>query len=206
VINNNPSGGTLSGTMAKAAVSGVATFNDIQIDTAGVGYTLNATATGLTLATSASFNITATPTQLIITQEPTNTYNGSNITPAITVEIRDAANNLVASATDTLNVAISTDPSGSATLSGTSSVAAIGGVATFSNLKIDKLGTGFVLTFSSGSLTSAVSSTFNITQAPATKVAFVQNPTNAVAGVNIAPINDSWNSRCEWKYCSNSYW
>ena len=94
-INNNPSAGTLSGTASVNAVAGVATFSDINIDNAGVGYTLDATATGLTTATSAAFNINSVPTQLVITQEPTDTNNGSSITPAMTVEIRDASNNLL---------------------------------------------------------------------------------------------------------------
>ncbi len=58
-IGNNPSGGTLSGTFTDvAAVGGRATFSDISIDLAGNGYTLVASTTGLTPATSAPFNIT----------------------------------------------------------------------------------------------------------------------------------------------------
>src|SRR5438132_10815175 len=36
----NPSIGALHGTLAKAAVAGVATFNDLSIDASGLGYTL----------------------------------------------------------------------------------------------------------------------------------------------------------------------
>ncbi len=60
-INNNPASGTLSGTLTVAAVSGEAIFSDISIDNVGVGYTLDATATGLTTATSASFDIVSPP-------------------------------------------------------------------------------------------------------------------------------------------------
>ncbi len=188
-INNNAGpGGTLSGTLTVAAVNGVASFNDINIDIAGIGYTLDATAAGLTTATSSAFNISQVPTQLIITQQPTDAFNNIAIAPAITVEIRDASNNLVSASTDNITVSFGTDPSaGSATLGGTLTVAAVGGIATFSDLDIDTVNNGYSLSFSSGSLTGATSNTFNITQAPATQLAFVQEPTDAVAGVNISP-------------------
>ena len=58
-IGANPSSGTLSGTTTVSAVSGVATFPNLGIDIAGNGYTLQASASGLTGATSSTFNITA---------------------------------------------------------------------------------------------------------------------------------------------------
>src|SRR3989454_972346 len=47
-IGTNSGGGTLSGTATQPAASGVATFNDLAISASGNGYTLRATATGLT--------------------------------------------------------------------------------------------------------------------------------------------------------------
>lgn len=70
-IGTNPSGGTLSGTLTQTAVAGVATFNDLSISAVGTGYTLVASATGITGGTSATFNITGsgvpTPSGTIIT-------------------------------------------------------------------------------------------------------------------------------------------
>lgn len=61
-IGTNPSTGTLGGTVSVAAVAGVATFSTLNIDKAGNGYTLAASASGLTGATSAAFNVSdATP-------------------------------------------------------------------------------------------------------------------------------------------------
>jgi hypothetical protein len=51
--------GGISGTPTRAAVAGVATFNNISFDTVQTGLVLRATATGLTLADSSGFNITA---------------------------------------------------------------------------------------------------------------------------------------------------
>jgi subtilase family serine protease len=65
-INNNPGGGTLSGTTSAIVVGGVATFNNLSINNAGVGYTLTASSGSLTAATSASFNVNAAaPTTVI---------------------------------------------------------------------------------------------------------------------------------------------
>src|SRR5439155_13237473 len=60
-LGTNPSGGTLSGTKTVTTASGVAAFSNLSIDKAGTGYTLQATASGLTGATSAAFSITAPP-------------------------------------------------------------------------------------------------------------------------------------------------
>jgi hypothetical protein len=59
-ILDNPGGSTLSGTITRNAVNGIATFDDISLNVPGVGYTLNAGSgsTGLTGAVSNSFNIT----------------------------------------------------------------------------------------------------------------------------------------------------
>ena len=51
--------GTLSGTKTVQVVNGVATFSDLSIDQAGNGYTLVATAPGLTSGESTPFNIGA---------------------------------------------------------------------------------------------------------------------------------------------------
>jgi hypothetical protein len=45
-IGSNPSGGTLSGTLTLTVTNGVATFSDLSIDLAGLGYTLHATIGG----------------------------------------------------------------------------------------------------------------------------------------------------------------
>ncbi len=59
-IGSNPGGGTLTctGGLSRNAVAGVATFAGCSINSAGVGYTLVATSTGLTSATSTAFTVT----------------------------------------------------------------------------------------------------------------------------------------------------
>jgi uncharacterized delta-60 repeat protein len=105
----------------------------------------------------------AAPTRLDFVQQPTNTTAGNNITPAVTVQLLDPSNNLINSNSD-VTISLGSNPGGG-TLSGTTTVAAVGGTATFYNLAIDKLGTGYTLTASSSGLTEATSSPFNISAA-----------------------------------------
>jgi alpha-tubulin suppressor-like RCC1 family protein len=56
-IGTNPSGGALVGTVTLPVVNGVATFSNLSVDTPGTGYTLTASANGLSPVTSASFTV-----------------------------------------------------------------------------------------------------------------------------------------------------
>ncbi len=71
------------------------------------------------------------PTQLVFSQQPTNRTAGADFSPAITVMVEDSDGNVDAG--DDSNVTISVS-SGPGTLSGTATVAAVNGIATFSNL------------------------------------------------------------------------
>ncbi|MHA8065014.1 hypothetical protein, partial [Aquirufa aurantiipilula] len=112
--------------------------------------------------------------------QPSNAVAGASISPDITVRIEDANGNLVSS-TASVTLAIGNN-AGSGTLSGTASVNAVAGVATFSGLSINKVGTAYTLAASSSGLTGATSSAFNITVGSASKLTFGTQPSNAVAG------------------------
>ncbi len=75
-IETNPSAGVLSATTNPLnAISGNANFSGVKINQAGSGYTLNATATGLTAATSSAFTIN-NPTPVTSSISPTNKVLG----------------------------------------------------------------------------------------------------------------------------------
>src|SRR5204862_3568325 len=161
-----------------AAVGGVATFANLASDKVGTGYTLAATGAGS--ATSTAFNITAgTATQLVFTVEPSTTAAGAVITPAVQVTAQDAQGNTASGFTGNVTVAIGTNPS-TGTLAGTQADAAVAGVATFSGLAIDKVGTGYTLTATGAG--SATSTAFNITAGTATAPVFSVRRTTARAG------------------------
>src|SRR5207247_1618789 len=75
---------------------------------------------------------------------------------------------------------------GGGVLSGTTSVTASSGVATFSTLSINKTGVGYTLAVSGGGL-GATSGSFDVTPAGATRLVFTIQPGNATAGAAIAP-------------------
>jgi hypothetical protein len=56
-IGTNPSGGTLSGTTTLPTTGGIAAFTDLSVNRSGTGYTLVASATGRSAATSAPFTV-----------------------------------------------------------------------------------------------------------------------------------------------------
>jgi len=85
-----------------------------------------------------------------------------------------------------VTLAIGTNPGGG-TLSGTVTVAATAGVATFSTLSIDKAGTGYTLVSSASGPTGGPSSAFDITAAAAATIAVnAGNNQSAPVGTAVA--------------------
>src|SRR5439155_1266342 len=189
-IGTNQAGGTISGTTtvaAVAAVAGVATFATLNIDNAGSGYRLSATAAGFTGAASAPFDITpATAIQLSFSQQPSTAAAGAAIAPAVQVTALDAAGNTVTGFTGNVTLAIGANP-GAGVLSGTTTVGAVGGVAAFPTLRIDRAGVGYTLSATAVGLTGAASPPFDITAAQPNQLVFTVQPTGTAAGASINP-------------------
>jgi hypothetical protein len=122
--------------------------------------------------------------KLVIVQQPVSAASTAVLTPAVAVQIQDASGNPVNS-TANVSLAIGTNPNGG-TLSGTATIAAVTGTATFNNLSIDKVGTGYTLSASSTGLPTVVSTAFNIVAGPAAKLAFSTQPGNATAGASFS--------------------
>lgn len=148
------------------ADNGVHTFSSVILKTAG-SQNIKATDTASSSLTGTAI-ILVTPSvanHLIFGQSPTSTTLNSTISPAVTVRIVDAYNNvLTGDNVDVVTIALGTNPTG-ATLSGTTSIRVVGGVATFNNLTLNKLGTGYTLVARSGLLSPATSGTFNVANA-----------------------------------------
>ena len=195
-IGTNPATGVLSGTKVVAAVNGVATFSDLNIDSAGTGYTLIAadSASGLLGAVSVSFDITPLPPELAFLSQPSDTEAGGTITPAVQVEIQNASGSRITDATNMVFISIQSDPNGgSSVLSGTEDIgsgffqkAAVAGVATFSDLSIDLEGSEFSLQAASAGFDPIISADFDVT-APPPELAFLTQPSDTVAGGTISP-------------------
>jgi hypothetical protein len=188
-LASNPGGATLGGTLTVTASGGVATFSGLTLTTAASGYTLVATASGLGPGVTSAMTVTpASATQLVITQPPPATVQ-VNKAFAMKASIEDQYGNVVTSAANPVSVAFANNPTG-ATLGGTLTVNASQGVASFNNLTINKVGSGYTLRVSSSGLPSATSNPINVTQngkAPSTLLASA--PAGSVAtDLSLAPL------------------
>jgi hypothetical protein len=98
----------------------------------------------------------------VTTQPPASTPAGSTFsTAASLIDVGSEAIFTDFTGTVSVQIKAGTGPTGS-TLSGTTAVSAVSGVATFSNLSINLGGTTYVLTFSSPGVGSADTNTFTI--------------------------------------------
>jgi len=180
-IETNPGGATLEGTTTVAAVGGIATFADLMLERSGAGYRLEASAGSLTSATSATFTIAAGPaTQLAFSVEPTTLAAGAQFDPAVQVSARDALGNTADEFVGSISVTIETNPVGG-TLTGTSTMTAVAGVATFSTLSVEKVGVGYTLSATAATLTDASSAAFDVIAAPAAQLSITVQPARASA-------------------------
>ncbi len=178
-------GATLGGTVQVAAQNGVATFNGIAVDRIGSGYTLTATASGVTSATSTAFNVTTgAASKLGFAVQPASAAAGASL-GSVEVRVQDAGGNTV-SASDAITLTLSGGNPG-ATLGGTTMQSASGGVATFSTLGVNLVGTGYQLNATATGLTGAASATFTITAGPASQLVFLDQPGDEAAGAFISP-------------------
>jgi CSLREA domain-containing protein len=106
-----------------------------------------------------------TPDRLRFSVQPSNSFANSLILPAVKVEIVDAANALTGS---TAEVTLTRrGGSGSAFLTGTTTITAVNGTATFNNVAMDELGIGYTLRAQSTGFADASSDPFDVTS-PAT--------------------------------------
>ena len=106
-----------------------------------------------------------TADKLVFVTQPSNVNINSAIAPPVAVQVQDAVGNVVNSSAQVV-ITLDNNPT-NATLTGTTTVNASGGTASFSNLKINKAGSGYTLTATSPSgLIGATSAAFNVTNPP----------------------------------------
>jgi len=104
------------------------------------------------------------PLHLVFTVQPRTTLPLVAIAPPVQVTAEDAFGNAVASFGDSVTIVIGHNGGTlmPGTLSGTKTVAAVNGVASFGDLSIDQLGNGYTLVVTAKRATGAESTPFNI--------------------------------------------
>jgi hypothetical protein len=177
--------GTFAGSVRSVVVtinaSGLATAPTFTANAVVGGYTVTATAAGVTTPASFNLNNAPAPTHLVFGQQPTSTTAGALLSPAVTVRLLDASNNQSIS-NALVTITIASGPAG-ATLSGSTTVAAFQGLATFTNLALTRAGT-YTLLASSAGLTGVTSTRFTITAAGASSFSVIGFPSSMTAGTS----------------------
>lgn len=103
----------------------------------------------------------ATASFLAFITEPNNAALGEPITPAVTVAVQDASGRLVTGFDDTVTITLAQNPGG-VSLGGTTRAAAVQGVATFPDLRVQAEGTGYRLAAEATGVVTATSGTFQV--------------------------------------------
>ena len=138
----------------------------------------------------------AQQTRLVFVVQPGVSYAAGQAISGVQVAIQDANGNVVT--TSNAVVALALTNANGATLNGTLSQPASSGVATFTGLSVNKVGTGYGLQATSSGLTAAASNSFAITPGAAASLAFTtQPPASSQAGQAFAPavtVLDAYNN------------
>ena len=127
------------------------------------------------------------PNSLAFTTEPSNGSAGQTLAPIVVSVVDKFGNVITTDNTSMIQLTLSIN-----TLNGTTTQTAVNGVATYSDLSINTIGTGYTLTANSTNvgpppLVSAISTPFNIGPGAPNKLAFGQQPTDTPAGQYVNP-------------------
>lgn len=142
---------------------------------------------------NASLTVNQDAEQLVFITNPGNGTAGAALSPAIQVEVQDADGNRVAASEAAVTLALAT---GTGVLSGTHTVNAVNGVATFSGMWLDKVGS-YTLSATSSGMVAATSVSFAIAAGPPARLSFTGDPANADGNEPIAvevTITDDWDN------------
>ena len=186
-VNVAEAGGYIfdAGTLQQTTdATGIATFDNLVINTADTGYVLRFSDddTGLITEDSDAFNVIPDAlATLTIQVQPTQTVAGDPISPAVTVLAQDQFGNPIE------GVAVDVEEVGAEPLVGTLQRATLAtGIATFDDLKINNAGTGYQLEFYDD-VTELITDTSDLFDVVALDLLIITNePTDPItAGVAI---------------------
>jgi hypothetical protein len=164
VISFAANGGTSKGTISTVTNNGNGTYQATFTATElGSATTINAYLDGSAIGLSESSlqTITVVSRSLEFVTGPTTTLKNHTISPSVTVKVLNLDNSIDTTSTNSITLSIGTNPV-SGTLSGSLTKTPVKGVATFDDLIINAIGSGYKLKAASSGLESINSSSFNI--------------------------------------------
>lgn len=164
-IATGPPGASITGTGSADMIAGEASLNDVRLPRAGTGYTLLVSLVGNAAVRSPVTRVFSTapaaPAELIFLAEPTASVVGIPITPAVRISILDGFGNTVTEALRPITLGLAVAPTGTQLL-GSTTMTPSAGVATFSDLRVDRPGATVRLRATSPGLNPAVSAIFGV--------------------------------------------
>ncbi len=178
-LDQNPGGANLGGDTSADLVNGVASFTTLSISALGSGYTLQASSGNLTSPESTPITVTPTPavTLSITAQPPSSVTVAQGFSFQVTA--LDQFGNPDPDFNGSVSVALASGPT--LTLHGTLTATAVAGVATFTGLTVDVVGSGYTLAVSSPGLTGATTNSFSAIPGAATHLLVTTEPKSSVA-------------------------
>jgi dUTPase len=153
---------TVGGMVTVNAVHGVATFTNLILNTAVSSDSLLASASGIEGGTSSFFAVQAAQATHLQVQSPQGAVVAGSPFSLI-VNALDSHQNVATTYNGNITLTLASNPS-NATLGGTITVQAVNGMATFSNVTINKLGNGYSLKATGTGLTAGTSPVFDATE------------------------------------------
>jgi streptogramin lyase len=178
-ISNN-SNVQFQGDLTLNASGGLVTFSGLSIDTVG-SYTIEATSTGLISATTSAVSVTSgQAVKLVVTSgnEPPSTITAGGAFGFV-VDAVDNFGNI--DPTYGKTVTIATSPA--VTLTGSPAATAQDGVATFTGLSIDAVGT-YTIQTSSGSLNAGTTTPVTVTPGPVFQLTVTAQPPTPITAAD----------------------
>ncbi|HEX9045167.1 MAG TPA: hypothetical protein VF802_09085 [Candidatus Limnocylindrales bacterium] len=193
----------LAGCSVSRTTPGVADFFGCRVVGVGHAFTLTASATGLTPATSAAFDVSSTISfqvqpgggagtggraqgGIAFSSQPRVTVRWPTSPTNYTTDVSASDNTTVVtlailSGTGVADAKLTCDQTNGSTL--VTSLRVTAGTAQFTNCRIDKAGTGYrLVATSSPAFPTLYSNTFDVVAGPATQLTFLQEPASGNAG------------------------
>ncbi|MBJ6759422.1 Ig-like domain-containing protein [Myxococcaceae bacterium JPH2] len=195
-LSAGPGGAALEGTLSAHAVDGVARFSEVLLKKAGTGYVLKAEATGLTAATSPSFEVApGAAAKLVVTDVPAVVTAGAAQSARVT--LRDAYDNVATNYVGT--VGVSSSDAGASLPAAHVFTATDAGQFTFTGIVLKRAGEQN-LAFRDAALSALVSvQDVRVSSGPAAQLAFAhvasQVSVHAALGLVEVVLQDAYGNR-----------
>ena len=177
-------GGSLAGATRTTDADGVATVGGWTLGNTAGANAVRASVTDGSVVRTQDFTATGTAgaaARLVFSTQPNVSVTAGAAAGNVQVDLADQFGNLTGAGTNAVTIALGANP-GASTLGGTTTVAAVGGRATFANLTLDKVGTNYRFSATGAGLEPATSQFFAVTAAsPAAMAKTAGDDQNAVA-------------------------